>query len=128
MDDEALEVDILAASLRMEGTQSADMMEHLAKKLQLALPDHVTITRGGWILSSNRPVNDILVRFEDNHFQLTKDKYGPVTPKQMKIVRGVALKTTEISFDEWINSLAKAMADLAGRNMQAREAMSRLVQ
>ena len=39
MSDEALEVDILAASLRMEGSQSSDMMEHLAKKLQLALPD-----------------------------------------------------------------------------------------
>lgn len=126
--DEALEVDILAASLRMEGAQSADMMEHLAKKLQLALPEHVTVTRGGWILSSSRPVKDILVRFEDSHYQLTKDKYGPVSAKHMKIVRGVALKTTDITFDQWIDGLAKEMAELAGRNTQAREAMAKLVQ
>jgi hypothetical protein len=126
--DEALEVDILAASLKLEGGQSADMMGHLAKKLQMALPDNVTITRGGWLLSSKRPVKDILVRFENNHFQLTKDQYGPVTPRQIKVVRGVALKTNEVSFDEWIANLAQEMAELAGRSTQAREAMSRLVQ
>ncbi len=128
MSDEALEVDILAASLRMEGSQSSDMMEHLAKKLQLALPDHVSVTRGGWILSSTRPVKDLIVRFEDVHFQLSKDKYGPVSPKQIKVVRGVAIKTSDITFDDWINNLAKEMSELAGRNSQAREAMSRLVQ
>lgn len=126
--DDALEVDILAASLRMEGADAAGMMETLAKKLQMALPDNVTVTRGGWFLSSTRPVKDIIVRFEDNHFQLTKDKYGPVSAKQIKVVRGVALKTSDVTFDEWIKNLAEAMADLAGRNMQAREAMSKLVQ
>lgn len=128
MSDEALEVDVLAASLRMEGAQSADMMEHLAKKLLLALPEQVSVTRGGWIFSSSRPVTDIMVRFEDVHFQLTKDKYGPPAPKQIKIVRGVALKTTEVSFEQWIQNLAQEMASLASRNTQAREALGRLVQ
>jgi hypothetical protein len=126
--DDALEVDVLAASLKLEGAQAADLMEHLAKKLQLALPDHVVVKREGWVFSASRPVVDILVRFEESHFQLKKEEYGPIKARKIKIVRGVALKATDVTFDQWINNLAGEMSALAGENMQAREGMSKLVQ
>ena len=125
--DESMKVDVLAASLRMEGKQSGDAMENLAKKLELCLPEHVTISRDGWFLSKTKPVKDLLVQFDNFHYQLTREKSGSITARQMKIVRGVALKTTEISLDQWIDGLAGEMAELAKKNSQTREALSRLI-
>ena len=125
--DAALNVDVLAASLRMDGKQSASMLEFLAQKLEAALPDNVTVKRGGWMLSKDKPVQEILVRFEDFHYQLIKDKHGPVGAKQLKIVRGVALKTNDVTMDEWIALVAKELSELAAKNAQARDALGKMV-
>lgn len=125
-DNQSLEVDILAASLRLDGKQSQEALELLAKKLLLALPDNVTVTRGGWLLGE-KPVKEILVRFEDFHYQLVKEKQGPVISRQLKIVRGVALKTTDISYDEWTKLVAQEMAALAAANASARDALDKMV-
>jgi hypothetical protein len=125
--DAALNVDVLAASLRMDGKQSANMLEFLAQKLELALPENVTVKRGGWLLSKDKPVEEILVRFEDFHYQLVKGKHGPVGAKQLKIVRGVALKTNDVTMDEWISLVAKELSDLAAQNAQARDALGKMV-
>lgn len=125
--DAALNVDVLAASLRMDGKQSANMLEFLAQKLEAALPENVTVKRGGWLLSKEKPVQEVLVRFEDFHYQLIKEKHGPVGAKQLKIVRGVALKTNDVTMDEWISLVAKELSDLAAQNAQARDALGKMV-
>ena len=82
--------------------------------------------RGGWILSGDRPVKKLLVRFDDVHLGLVKDKTR-VTATTMKIVRGVVLKTTDISLDEWIKALATELSKASTSNASMKKALSDFV-
>lgn len=123
--DQALQVDILAAALQMDYGESGDLLEFLAKKLEQSLPQNTIVTRGGGFLSK-RLVNEITVRFDDYHYQVSRSRSG-FTAKVMKLVRGVVLKTTEVPVEQWTEEVAQQLAILAQRNAQTRNALNRFV-
>ena len=125
-EDPSMQVDILAAALRSDKKEAVSTVEFLAKKFEAILPDHTTIVRGGWLLSSEKPVKELKVAFDEFHYQLNVDKKF-VTGREMKLVRGVVLKTREISLDEWINRVAQELAALAAKNAQAKEALTEFI-
>ena len=125
--DQALQVDVLAASLRMEHQESGDLLEFLAKKLEQSLPQNTTVTRGGWFLSKDRPVQEITVRFNDYQYQILRERQGSLTAKVMKLVRGVVLKTTEIPVHQWTDEVAQQLAQLAESSAQTRRALNKFV-
>lgn len=125
--DDALKVDVLATMLRADQKEAAALVEGLAERLQSVIPDNITIVRAGWVLSSTRPVKQLLVRFDDCHLQIEKDKNGKVTAASIKVVRGVVLKTTKISLDEWVALLAAELSKAAENNASTREALNNLV-
>ena len=130
MDDnleQALAVDVLAAALRMDHQESGDLLEFLAKKLEQSLPQNTTVTRGGWLLSKEHPVQEITVRFDDYQYQITRERHGLFRAKVMKLVRGVVLKTTEIPTDQWTEEVAQQLAQLAQSNAQTRNALNKFV-
>lgn len=129
MDDfeEALKVDVLACSLRMDRDASGDLLEHLAQKLTQVLPDECEVTRGGWLLSARKPVTDLSVRLGDCGFQFTREKRGGVTARRQKIVRGVVLKNEEAPIDDLIQELATQLAAMAEKNARTREALQKFV-
>lgn len=122
--DAALQVDILAAALRSDQAQSADLVEFLAKQFEAMLPEHTSVTRGGWFLSSEKPVKELVIRFDDFHYQLLQEKKGLVSARELKVVRGVALKTNEINMDQWIQRVADNLSKLAEGNSKARQALN----
>ena len=125
-EDDSLKIDILATALRMDKSESKELVETLATRLQTILPESTTVERGGWILSGDRPVKKLLVRFDDVHLGLVKDK-SRVTATIMKIVRGVVLKTTEVSLDEWIKALATELSEASATNASMKKALSDFV-
>ena len=125
--DQALEVDVLAAALRMDHQESGDLLEFLAKKLEQSLPQNTTVTRGGWFLSREHPVQQITVSFDDYQYQIIRERHGSFTAKVMKLVRGVVIKTTEIPIDQWTDEVAQQLAQLAQRSAQARSALNKFV-
>lgn len=125
--DPALHVDVLAAALRLDHQEAKDLLEFLAQKLEQALPQATTVTRRGGLFSKARPVQDIVVRFHDYHYQITREQHGSLTAKVLKVVRGVVLKTTEISVDQWTEEIAQQLAQLAQQSAQARQALNRFV-
>ncbi len=125
--DQALEVDVLAAALRMDHQESGDLLEFLAKKLEQSLPQSTTVARGGWFLSKEHPVGQITVRFDDYQYQISRERHGSFTPKVMKLVRGVVIKTTEIPIDQWTDEVAQQLALLAKRSAQTRSALNKFV-
>jgi len=125
--DQALEVDVLAASLRMDQSESGDLLEYLATKLAQALPQNTKVIRGGWFLSAAKPVNEITVSFDECQFQIVRERHGSFTARTMKVVRGVVLKTTEIQVDEWADGVARELARMAERNAQTRQALRKFV-
>ncbi|HEY9785907.1 MAG TPA: hypothetical protein V6D17_10930 [Candidatus Obscuribacterales bacterium] len=126
-EDSALKLEVLTAALRADHGESKDLLEHLAKMLGGAYASGTTITRGGWFMSSNRPVQELTVRFDEWQFQIVREKHGTFTAREMKLVRGVALKTAEISMDECIERILREMMKLAEKNMQTRDALKKFV-
>jgi ATP-dependent Clp protease ATP-binding subunit ClpA len=125
--DRALEVDVLAAALRMDSQESGDLLEFLAKKLEQSLPQNTSVTRSGWFLSKEHPVQEITVRFDDAQYQIVRESHGLLTAKVMKLVRGVVLKTTQIPVEQWTEEIAQQLADLAQRSAQTRQALNKFV-
>src|SRR6185437_7198244 len=123
-EDPALRVDILAAGLRGDQKESGNTVEFLAKKSELILPNHTKVVRGGWILSSVKPVRELTISFDDFQYQVTVEKHGSVSAREAKLVRGVVLKTREIKLDEWINLVAESLSKYAEKNASARQALS----
>jgi hypothetical protein len=125
--DQALEVDVLACSLQMDKSESGDLLEYLATKLSGALPEETEITRGGWMLSSKKPVVGLSVTLGDIGFQMVREKKGAITAREMKIVRGVTLSTKEVPTDKWVQDLAEALARMAEKNNTTKEALKKFV-
>jgi hypothetical protein len=125
--DSSLEVDVLAAALRMDDQETGDLLEFLAQKLELSLPQSTTITHSGIFLSKKRSVTEITVRFTDYHYQIVRDRFGSPSAKVMKLVRGMVLKTTEIPVDQWIEKVAQQLAQLARQSSQTRTALNKFV-
>jgi hypothetical protein len=125
--DEGMQVEVLASALKMGKVESDELLETLATRLQAILPGTTSIERAGWILSSTRPVRQLIVRFDDCHLQLVKEKTGNLTASVMKVVRGVVLKTNPTTIDEWIKLLAAELSKAARSNAQTREALNKFV-
>ncbi len=125
--DHGIQVEALAAALKMGKDEAKELLETLATRLLVIMPENTSVERGGWILSSDRPVRQLTVRFDDCHLQLVKEKTGTVTARNMKIVRGVVLKTTSLTVDEWIKALAAELAKSAQHNAQTRDALNKFV-
>jgi hypothetical protein len=125
--DQALQLDVLAASLRADTVQSADLLEQLARMLQAAVPEAVTIKRAGWFMSKERPIEELDVIFDDYQYQIVREKHGSMTARSMKKVRGVVLKTTEISVEECIEDILGALKEMSEKNAQTRRALNKFV-
>jgi len=125
--DDGLRVEVLANALKMGKAESKELLETLAMRLQAMMPDVTTIRRGGWMLSSERPVQELTVRFDDCHLQLVKEKTGTLTAVVMKVVRGVVLKSTPTTVDDWIKTLATELARAAKNDSRTREILNNFV-
>jgi hypothetical protein len=125
--DQALQLDVLAASLRADTVQSADLLEQLARMLQAAVPEAVTIKRSGWFMSKERPIEELDVKFDDSQYQIVREKHGSMTARSMKVVRGVVLKTTEISVEKCIEDILGALKLMSEKNAQTRRALNKFV-
>jgi len=111
----------------MDKSDSGDLLEFLAAKLASALPEEVEITRGGWLLSAKKPVVDLKVSLGEQGFQMVREKRGSITARQMKIVRGVVLKTEEVPVEKWVENLAIALAQMAEKNSRTKQALQKFV-
>ncbi len=125
--DRALQVDVLIASLRMSQSQSRDLLEYLSNMLENALPAITSVKRGGWLLSAKKPVEELTVRFDDYHYQIARKKNGSFSAIQMKIVRGVVLKNSEIPVEQCIDEIVAGLAKFTEQNAEARMALNRFV-
>lgn len=125
--EQALEFETLAAALKMDQKAAADMVEHLATMLSSCLPDAVEVKRGGWMLSKDKPVELMTIKFDDANYQISRTGNGRYTAKHLKMVRGVALKTTEMPFDKCFSEVVQQITKLAENNAAARQALNKFV-
>jgi len=122
-----LSFDLLAASLRQDSHDLVAFHEVLAAKLTEALPaETVRVRRGGLPFSSRRPLTELQVELGDRQF-VASHQAGRFTHRIATVVRGIALKTAEVPFQEWLHELTQALWEEAQTSEATREALERFL-
>jgi hypothetical protein len=122
---DAPDLDLLAASLRADATDTAAFLEALAARLEGAFPGQVEVQRKGGLFGGKR-VRRIAVRLGDSHYEIEGDG-GPPVARRRNVVRGIALKTEELPVDAWIDALSADLLALAQTSERGRAALERLI-
>lgn len=123
---EELTFDLLAASLRKDSHDLLMFAEVLAKKLEAALPQNVTVKRQGTLFSKQKSVRELTVTFDNFEYRMEVSR-GRIMSYRQKRVRGIAIKTEEMGLESWINEIANELLKLAGSREDAREAVERFL-
>ncbi|WP_144080422.1 hypothetical protein [Gloeobacter kilaueensis] len=124
---QSLEADVFAATLRMGLADTRDLLEFLAQKFELALPEQTTVRRGGWLFAREHPVEDLSLDFDEYQYQISRQGHALPVARIQKRVRGVVLKTTELPIEEWLSAVAAELARQAERSEITRRALDRFV-
>jgi hypothetical protein len=120
----AQDIDLVAASLRADASDTRIYVEELARKLEQSFPGRCTVKRSGRL--GKRPVRTITVALGDSRYEI-EHRDGSVVARRTSVVRGIALKSEEIGLDEWIDSLASHVVEEADRSERGRLAMENLL-
>jgi hypothetical protein len=120
--------ELLAASLRADATDLRAFVEALAMKLEGALPGTIKVARGGGGLfgGGRKRVEQISVGLGSDSFELESDD-GRVRCSRRTVVRGIALKNEELTLDEWIDGVSRALVAEAESSERGRAALGRLL-
>lgn len=119
--------DTLAASLRMASRDLKTFHEVLAVKLAGALgPDAVTVRRKGLRWQKERPLAALEVNLGD--LRLVAEQAGAAMQyRVVKLVRGIALKSEEVSLEAWLEALTRGLWQHAQASEQAQAALERFL-
>jgi len=119
--------DVMTATLQEGLRESQDLLDFLAMKFDGPLSHLMTVRRKGGLFTKKHSVEEITLRFDERHFQITRNPRGFVTSKILKEVRGVIVKTSTVEVDEWIRELALELTQQAERSDALRSALSRFI-
>jgi hypothetical protein len=124
--DETPDLDLLAASLRADASDTAAFLEALATRLEAALPGQVEVERKGKLFGGPKRVRRIALRLGDAHFEIAAED-GVLAARRRRVVRGIALKTEELDVDAWLAALSAELLELARSSERGRLALERLL-
>src|SRR3954447_16884310 len=120
--------DRLAASLRADAGDVRGYCEALATRLESALPAQTRVKRRSKrFLSGDKVVRNIEVDAGENRYSLAVDDHGGLDARRSAAVRGIVLKNDPLPVDEWLDSLARDLAEQAQQSEQGRRALERLL-
>ncbi len=125
-DEPALDLDLLAASLRADSTDVSTFVESLAAKLEEAVPGRVRVQRRREGMFGPKKVRTVAVDLDERRFELVSEGAG-VQTRCAKLSGGIVLKNEELQTDAWLATLGEALATEAQRNETTRRALERLL-
>jgi hypothetical protein len=83
-------------------------MEELATMLENAMPGEVELKKHGGLFSK-KTLQSVSVTLEDFRYTLEDLGHGPLLAMRTKIVRGIALKTEEMTISDWLEAFGAAL-------------------
>jgi hypothetical protein len=122
--DRALEVDVLAAALCLDRQSSGDLLTLFAQKFTGGLPRNTQVKRSLFGLGA---IHSVTICFEDCQYQISRQRDGSMIAKSIQIVRGVKIKTTELTTAAWSQAIAQTLAQKAAQNAEVREGLNRFI-
>ena len=124
---EQIRTELFAASMRADNTDIKAFLGALAVKLEGSLPEHTKVTRQGSLFSREHPVKEVKILLGEYEYRIGRERQGPLVAVRAKVVRGIVLKTEQISVEQWIEELSEALARVAAQSAQARAALERFL-
>ena len=120
----ALQIGVAAYLAKSYGEDERDFLESAALMLERALPQATQIERGGAFWSKIHPVKNLKVTLGEYEFLLAnRAVHAPLEAQIRRSVRGVALKTENVTMADWIARLSAALSERAAQSHAAREAL-----
>jgi hypothetical protein len=125
-DDAALDLDLIAGSLRADMGDLNAFVEGLAVKLEAAMPGLVHVERRRAGVFGPKVVRRITVDAAAQRLELEATG-GSVDTRCAKVSGGIVLKTEPLATDAWLAALGEALAAEARRSETTRRALERLL-
>ena len=122
----ALDLDLLAASLRADSSDLNAFVESLAAKLEEAVPGRVRVERRRSGMFGQKAVRSVSVDLGDRRLELRANG-GAVQTRCAKLSGGIVLKNEALETDAWLAMLSDALAAEASRSEATRKALERLL-
>ncbi len=122
----SLDLDLLAASLRADGSDLEAFVEGLAVKLEEALPGRVRVQRRRSGLRGRKLVQRIALDAGGLRLELLAGD-GTIETRCARLSGGIVLKTETLDTDAWLAALGEALADESRRSEITRQALERLL-
>ncbi|MCL4312590.1 MAG: hypothetical protein M1131_00375 [Actinobacteria bacterium] len=127
--DGDFDLDMVLAALRADAEDTRIYFEVLSKKLDSVLGERLVVERAGGGLfrrSKEQPVRSIAAEVGDKRLEAVLDK-GKVRCSVHHTVRGIVLRSDEVSFQEWLRHLVEALLAEAGNSAETRAALQALL-
>jgi hypothetical protein len=131
--DDDLSLEMITAALRADSADVAVYARVLTESLGDALPpDCVTVERARRTMADRRngrpgQVEKVTVRLGDQVLTLGVQPNRPPAAEICKEVRGIVLSRQPVTFQQWVDELARALAAYAQQNAHAAEVLRKLV-
>lgn len=125
------EVDLLVAALRRDSADLNLYAKVLSANLADSLPPGAVRVRrrrsvAERVAGREGSVAELDVALGEQRLSLRMDR-GRVAGEIRHEVRGIVLSRRHVGLDEWIDALARCLADAAASNARAREAVERFL-
>jgi hypothetical protein len=124
--DSALDIDLLAASLRADSSDLGAFVEALAVKLEQAVPGAVKVERRREGLFGPKRVQRIALDAGDQRLEL-RASAGAVQTKCSRLSGGIVIRSEAVGTEAWLRALGEALAVQAQRSQTTRRALERLL-
>jgi hypothetical protein len=123
---EDLSFDLVAASLRADTSDVEAFVEALAVKLEGAVPGRVRVKRRSRGLMGAKRVSRIVLTLGDERYELELES-GQVICTARTLVRGVSIRSEQLTLSEWIDRLANSLVLEAQASAEGRAALGQLI-
>jgi hypothetical protein len=123
----SVDLDLLAANLRVDSGDLGAFVESLAAKLEDMLPGRVKVVRWRGRLIGPKVVRRISLDAGDQRLELLRGAGDAVQTRCSRVSGGIVLKSEELEMDAWLAALGQALSAEAERSQQTRQALERLL-
>jgi hypothetical protein len=125
-DESAIDLDLLAASLRADSSDLHAFVESVAAKLEEAVPARVRVERRRSGMFGPKAVRSVTIDLADRRLELRAEG-GAVQTRCARLSGGIVLKNETLETDAWLAMLGDALAAEANRSEATRKALERML-
>jgi hypothetical protein len=119
-------IGVAAALSRNYAENQMGFLERLASWLQEIMPNETKIKRRG--LFSTGAIQKITLTAREFQYSLDVESNNTILFSRAKVVKGIVLKTEEISPEAWLAELGEFLEKQAEGNRKARETLAKLIE